>query len=141
MQAMVSDHLAAPRFRTLLLAMFAGLAICLAMAGVYGVMAWSVAQRVPEIGLRLALGASSNAVVRLIVRNGMAMACLGLAIGLAVSTAVTRLFTSALFEVRPNDPGTYVIMAALVSAGALAASYVPARRAATIDPIAAIREE
>jgi putative ABC transport system permease protein len=129
---------AAPRFRTLLLAIFAGLAACLAMAGVYGVMAYVVGQRSNEIGLRMALGASSSDVLRLVLRQGLTLATIGLAIGLAGAFAASRLLTSMLFEVKPNDPLTYAGVTVLLGAVVLAASYIPARRAAGIDPLVAL---
>ncbi len=141
MEAMLSDHVAAPRFRTLLVAVFASLAVCLAMAGVYGVMAYSVAQRTGEIGVRIALGASTGDVLRLILRRGLALAGLGLMLGLTAAVAGTRLLTSLLFQVRPNDPTVYLAVALLVSGVALIASYIPARRASKIDPLTAIRHE
>ena len=141
MQAMLSEHEAAPRFRTLLLAVFAGLALCLAMAGVYGVMAYFVAQRTGEIGVRIALGASKGAVLRLVLGRGLALAGVGLTVGLASAVAGTRLLTSLLFQVRPTDPEVYVAVAVLLGAVMLAASYIPASRAARIDPLTAIRQE
>ena len=141
MQAMLSDHEAAPRFRTLLLGVFAGLALCLAMAGVYGVMTYFVAQRTGEIGVRIALGASKGAVLRLVLGRGLALAGVGLMVGLASAVAGTRLLTSLLFQVRPTDPEVYVAVAVLLGAVMLAASYIPASRAARIDPLTAIRQE
>ena len=141
MEASLAENTAAPRFRTLLLAIFAGLAACLAMAGVYGVMAYVVGQRSSEIGLRMALGASSGDVLRLVLRQGLTLAAIGLVIGLAGAFAASRLLTSMLFEVKPNDPLTYAGVALLLGIVALAASYIPARRAARIDPLDALRQE
>jgi predicted permease len=141
MEALLSDNVAAPRFRTLLFAVFAGLAVCLAMAGVYGVMAYAVGQRFNEIGLRIALGATTGSVLRLVLEEGLALAGLGLALGLAAAAAGARLLTSMLFRVQPNDPVVYLAVAVLLGIVALVASYVPARRASKIDPLTAIRQE
>jgi putative ABC transport system permease protein len=141
MEAVLSDNVAAPRFRTLLFGLFAGLAVCLAMAGVYGVMAYAVSQRSNEIGLRMALGASTGSVLRLILRQGLVLAALGLALGLAGAFAGTRLLGSMLFQVQPNDPWVYLGVAALLGVVTLIASYVPARRAAKVDPLNALRQE
>jgi predicted permease len=137
----LADNVATPRFRTLLLGIFAGLAVCLAMAGVYGVMAYAVGQRSNEIGLRMALGASRNDVLGLVLRQGLVYVALGLALGLAGAFAATRLLASFLFEVKPADPATYAAVAALLAAAALAATYVPARRATRVDPLTALRQE
>ena len=112
----LADNVAAPRFRTLLLGIFAGLAVCLAMAGVYGVMAYAVGQRSNEIGLRMALGASRSDVLGLVLRQGLVYVALGLALGLAGAFAATRLLASFLFEVKPTDPATYAAVAALLAA-------------------------
>jgi predicted permease len=141
MEAMLSEGVAAPRFRAILFAVFAGLALSLAMAGVYGVMAYTVGQRSNEFGLRIALGASTGSVVRLVLGQGLALACLGLALGLAASIAGMRLLESMLFEVQPNDPWVYVVVAVLLGVVALVAGYVPASRAAKIDPLTALRQE
>ena len=141
MEAMLADHEAAPRFRTLLLVVFAGLAACLAMAGIYGVMAYFVAQRSGEIGVRIALGASRGDVLRLVLGRGLALAGAGLIAGLAVAIAGTRLLSSLLFQVRPTDPEVYVAVIVLLGAVTLLASYIPASRAARIDPLTAIRQE
>jgi putative ABC transport system permease protein len=141
MEAMLSDHLATPRFRTLLVAVFASLALCLAMAGIYSVMAYAVGQRSNEIGLRIALGASTGGVVRLVLRQGLALACIGLGVGLAASIAGTRLLESMLFQVRPNDPWVYIAVSLMVGVVTLVAGYIPASRAAKIDPVAALRQE
>jgi predicted permease len=141
MEAMLSENVAAPRFRTLLFAVVAGLAVCLAMAGVYGVMAYAIGQRSNEVGLRIALGASTSSVLRLVLGQGLALAGLGLALGLAAAVAGTRLLTSMLFRVQPNDPVVYLAVAVLLGMVALVASYVPARRASKIDPLTAMRQE
>jgi putative ABC transport system permease protein len=141
MEALLSENVAAPRFRTLLFAVFAGLAVCLAMAGVYGVMAYAVGQRSNEVGLRIALGATTGSVLRLVLGEGLALAGLGLVLGLAAAGAGTRLLISMLFRVQPNDPFVYVAVAVLLGMVALVASYVPARRASKIDPLTAIRQE
>jgi putative ABC transport system permease protein len=141
MEAMLSDHLAAPRFRTLLVAGFASLALCLAIAGIYGVVAYSVSQRSNEVGLRIALGASTGGVARLVLRQGLALAGIGLGLGLAASVAGTRLLESMLFQVRPNDPWVYIAVALIVGVVTSAAGYIPASRAAKIDPVAALRQE
>ncbi len=141
LEASLSENVAAPRFRTLLLGIFAALAVCLAMAGVYGVMAYVVSQRSSEIGLRMALGASSGDVLRLVLRQGLVLAGIGLVLGLAGAIASTRLITSMLFEVKPTDPLTYCGVAAVLGIVALAASYVPALRATKVDPLVALRQE
>jgi predicted permease len=141
MEATLYENVAAPRFRTLLLGIFAGLAVLLAMAGVYGVMAYVVGQRFSEIGLRMALGASSGDVKRLVLRQGMTLAAIGLVIGLAGAIVATRLLTSMLFAVRPGDPWTYAGVAALLGLVAFSASYLPARRASRVDPLVALRVE
>ena len=137
----LAENVAAPRFRTLLLGIFAGLAVLLAMAGIYGVMAYVVGQRSNEIGLRMALGASQASVLRLVLRQGLIYVALGLALGLAGAAAATRLLASMLFEVKPTDPATYAAVAILLVAVALAASYLPARRAANLDPSRALRQD
>jgi putative ABC transport system permease protein len=141
MEALVSENVAAPRFRSLLLGLFAGIAVCLAMAGVYGVMAYAVGQRSNEMGLRMALGASTGSMLRLVLGQGLALTGLGLALGSATALAGTRLLTTMLFGVRPNDPVVYLAVAVLLGMVALVACYIPARRASRIDPLAAIRQE
>jgi predicted permease len=141
MEAVLSENVAAPRFRTLLFAVFAGLAVCLAMAGVYGVMAYAIDQRSNEIGLRMALGASTGSVLRLILGQGLALAGLGLALGMAAAVTGTRLLKTMLFRVQPNDPAVYLGVAVLLGIVALVACYVPAKRASRIDPLSAIRQE
>jgi putative ABC transport system permease protein len=115
--------------------------VLLAMAGIYGVMAYVVGQRRNEIGLRMALGASQGNVLGLVLRQGMIYVVLGVAAGLVGALAATRLLTSMLFDVKPTDPGTYAAVAAILAVVALAASYIPARRAAKVDPLTALRQE
>jgi putative ABC transport system permease protein len=141
MEAIVSGDVAAPRFRTLLFGLFAALAVCLAMAGVYGVMAYTGGQRSNEIGLRMALGASKGSVLLLILGQGLILAGIGLALGLAAAVAGTRLLTTLLFQVQPNDPSVYLVVAVLLGVVVLAAGYVPARRASRLDPAIALRYE
>jgi predicted permease len=135
------EGVAGPRFSTTLFGAFAGLAVLLAMAGVYGVTAYAVGQRSNEIGLRMALGASSYSVLRLVIGQGLALTGLGLAVGLGAAIAGSRLLTSMLFQVRPNDPFVYVAVSILLGVVTLVASYVPARRACRIDPVTALRQE
>jgi predicted permease len=141
MEALVSENVAAPRFRSLLFGLFAALAVCLAMAGVYGVMAYAVGQRSNEIGLRIALGASTGSLLRLILGQGMVLTTAGLALGLAAAVAGTRLMESMLFQVRPNDPLVYLAVSVLLGIVTIVASCVPAWRASRIDPLTAIRWE
>jgi hypothetical protein len=141
MEDLLAENTAAPRFRTLLLALFAAIAVCLAMAGVYGVVAYTVGQRSSEIGLRMALGARSSDVLRLILRQGMVLTGIGLTVGLIAAIAATRLVASMLFEVKASDPATYIGVAALLGVVSLAASYIPARRAARVDPASALRRD
>ena len=141
MESRLAENMATPRFRTLLLGIFAALAICLAMAGVYGVMAYVVSQRSSEIGLRMALGASPGNVMGMMLRQGLVLAGIGLAMGLAGAVAATHLLTKMLFEVKPGDPVTYAGVTVVLGVVALAATYIPARRATTVDPLVALRQE
>jgi putative ABC transport system permease protein len=129
------------RFVMLLLGLFAALALALAAIGVYGVLAYSVAQRTREIGIRLALGARPGALRRQIVRQGLLLAGTGVALGIAGAAALARLFQSMLFGVAPTDAATHVTVAAFLLIVALAASYLPARQATRVDPMTALRAE
>ena len=136
-----ASTVAGPTFRTLLFVLFAGLALCLALAGVYGVMADTVRQRSREIGLRMALGADRSTVVRLVLRQGFALTLLGLLAGLAGAVATTQLLETMLFQVAPLDASVYLGVALLLEAVAVAAGYLPARRAAAIDPMRVLNAE
>jgi putative ABC transport system permease protein len=129
------------RFNMTLLAVFAALALLLAAVGVYGVMSYTATQRTREIGVRMALGAQSGAVLKLIVGQGLKLALIGVSIGLAVAFALTRWIEDLLFDVRPSDTWTYGAVAALLLLVALFASWIPARRAAKVDPMVALRCE
>jgi ABC-type antimicrobial peptide transport system permease subunit len=141
MDGRVQESLARRRFSMMMLGLFAALALALATIGIYGVMAYMVNQGTREIGIRLALGATQKNILQLILRQGMILALTGVAIGLAGAFALTRLMRSLLFGVRSTDPLTFVAIAALLTLIALLASYVPARRAARIDPMVSLRCE
>ena len=141
MQQRVDESLARRRFSMLLLAVFAGVALALATIGIYGVMAYLVNQGTREIGIRVALGATRRNIVSLVVRQGMALALSGVAIGLAGAFMLTRLIRSLLFGVEATDPVTFVGIALLLGLVALLASYIPARRASRVDPLVALRYE
>ncbi len=141
MDQLVSESLAPPRFHTVLMGIFAGVALVLAVAGIYGVMSHSVSRRTHEIGIRMALGAQPRDVLGLVVRQGMAPALVGGGIGLLGSFGLARLLTALLFEVSATDPITFVCVGVLLSLVALVACYVPARRATRVEPMAALRYE
>ena len=141
MASRVGESLARRRFSTLLLTMFAGLALGLAAIGTYGVIAYLVSQSTRELGIRMALGATPRGILLMIVRQGAIMGALGITIGVAGALALTPLMQSLLFGVRPSDPLTYLGIAVLLAIVALAATVVPARRAATIDPMVSLRAE
>ena len=134
-----TDSVASPRTTTRLFGLFAGLALVIAVSGLGCILALSVRQRVREIGIRVALGASPLDIIRRIVRQGMLLVILGLAIGLGGAIALTRFLKALLFQVTPTDPSTFVLISALLLSATLIACYVPARRAARIDPQSALR--
>jgi putative ABC transport system permease protein len=136
-----SDSIAPQRFNLLLLGLFAGVALALAVVGIYGVMSYAVTQRTHEVGLRMALGAGSLDVLKLVVGHAMKLALTGVALGLVGAALLTRLMSSLLFGVTPTDPVTFVAVALLLGLVALVASLVPARRAARVDPMVALRCE
>lgn len=141
MDATWSKRLEEPRFRALLFVILAGVAVCLAIAGVYGVVRHAVGQRSREIGLRVALGASRASVVRMILREGLILAAVGAGLGLAASAVATRFIQTMLFEVHPLDAQVYVGVGALLGFVALLASYFPARRAAGLDPVQVLKTD
>ncbi|HEX8027340.1 MAG TPA: FtsX-like permease family protein, partial [Vicinamibacterales bacterium] len=141
MEMTMAGATGAPRFRTLLLVVFAVVALLLAIAGVYGVMAYTVTQRVPEIGLRVALGASPMDVIRLVLREGAILVVIGLLLGALLSFAGAQFISGLLFGVSATDPMVFVGVALLVAGTALAACLVPGRRAMKIDPLLALRAE
>jgi ABC-type antimicrobial peptide transport system permease subunit len=141
MDERISDSLAERRFSMLLLTVFAALALGLAAIGIYGVMAYLVAQGTRELGIRLALGASPANLRALVVRQGMAVAIVGVALGLAGAFALTRFMRALLFGVRETDPLTFAAIGTMLALIALVASYVPARRASRVDPIVSLRTE
>lgn len=141
MEQVVDRATGESRFYLTLLGAFASVALMLAGLGIYGVMSHSVSQRKREIGIRMALGARVQDVLRLVVSQGMILAFAGVAAGLAGALALTRLMSGLLYGTRPTDPATFVAVVLLLSAVAAAASYVPARRAARVDPVVALRYE
>jgi putative ABC transport system permease protein len=140
-ELLVANTLATPRFRTLVLALFAGVALLIAAVGLYSVLAYAVAQRTAEIGLRMALGAQRHHVLGLILRGGATLVALGLALGLGLAAATSRLMQAFLFQVPPIDLAVYSTVAAIFAGIALIACLLPAHRAVRVDPISALRAE
>jgi len=136
-----SDSTAAPRVIASLLGIFGALALLIAAAGIGGIMALTVSQRFKEIGVRIALGAQPSAILRMILGQSLILTVLGVAIGAIGALAMTGLFKSLLFQVPPTDPVTFIVVALVLLASALLASFLPARRAASINPIVALRNE
>ncbi len=141
MEDYLSKSAAQPRFQTFLLTFFAGIALMLAAIGLYGLLSYMVVQRTLEIGLRIALGAQRSDVLGMIVWRGLALALIGVGAGLAVSAVVTRLISGMLFHIQPTDPFTFAVTAALLLLVSIAASSVPAYRAARLDPMRTLREQ
>jgi predicted permease len=141
MDAVVAKSVATPRFNLALLGGLAGSALLLAAIGVYGLLAFSVALRSKELGVRVALGATRGDLLRMIIGDGLRLVSVGLVAGVVAAFAVTRWIRALLFEVEPSDPATFIAVAALLVMIAIVACYVPARRAASTDPIAALRAD
>jgi putative ABC transport system permease protein len=141
MDEVLSESVAQPRFQATLLGLFAGLALVLAVVGVYGVMAYTVGQRTREMGIRLVLGASPLGLVGMVLGHGLRLTLIGLALGVAGSLALSRLLAKLLFAIEATDPLTFAAVAAALLAAAMLACYLPARRAASVDPITALRYE
>src|SRR5258708_1411261 len=141
MDELMAQSTASADFRMLLLTIFSGAALLLAAIGIYGMMAYSVQQRSQEIGIRLALGAESSHVQNMMVRQGMRLALIGVAIGIAAASGLTRLIAGFLFRVQPLDPLAFTMMPLLLSAVALLSVWLPARRASRVDPAVTLRCE
>ena len=141
MEHVFSDSASEARFQLILLLIFAGMAVVLAMIGVYGVVSYSVTQRTQEIGVRMAMGADTRQIARMVLREALWLAGLAVAIGIAGAVALTRVMESMLYETPPNDPATLAIAAVAVLVVAIAAALVPARRATRVDPLVALRYE
>jgi putative ABC transport system permease protein len=141
MEHVFSDSASEARFQLILLLIFAGMAVVLAMIGVYGVVSYSVTQRTQEIGVRMAMGADARQIARMVLREALWLAGLAVAIGIAGAVALTRVMESMLYETPPNDPATLAIAAVAVLVVAIAAALVPARRATRVDPLVALRYE
>jgi putative ABC transport system permease protein len=141
MSDVLYESLARERFTTLLLMVFAGLALVLASVGIYGVMSYAVTQRTQEIGIRMALGAQTRDIFRQVVGQALRLAGIGVALGLGAAFALTRLMASLLYGVSTTDPLTFALIALLLSGVSLLASYIPARRAMKVDPMIALRYE
>jgi putative ABC transport system permease protein len=144
MQTMTERSAAATaqaRFRAVLLAAFAITALSLAAIGIYGVMSFAVTARTREIGIRIALGAESARVQRLVIGEGIGMVGVGAVIGLVGALASTRVLRTFLFDLTPSDPTTYVAVVVVLGAAAILASWIPARRASRVDPVVALRAE
>jgi putative ABC transport system permease protein len=137
----LSESVAQPRFYAILLGSFAAIALVIAALGIYGVISYAVSQRTRELGIRIALGAQRERVVRLVIGQGLTLTLVGIVFGVVGAYALTRLIASLLFGVTSADPLTFTVVGILFMAVACLASYLPARRAAAVDPIIAMRAE
>ena len=141
MQDLLGGSLAQPRFRTLLLGVFAAMALILAATGLYGVIAYAVTQRTNELGVRMALGAQKSDVLKMVVGEGAQLAAIGIGIGLVVAFPLMRIISRLLFGVNAADPLTFAATSSVILLVALAASYLPALKAIKVDPLVALRHE
>jgi ABC-type antimicrobial peptide transport system permease subunit len=141
MNEVVATALATPRLTGFLLGVFAAIALALAAVGIYGVLAYLVSHRTQEIGLRLAIGADRTQVLGMVLRRGLSLAAAGIIVGLAGAVALTRLLQGLLYDVRPNDPITFVAVTVLLLLVALLASFLPAWRATKVSPTIALRSQ
>jgi putative ABC transport system permease protein len=141
LEELVSNSVAQPRFYALLLALFAAIALVLAVIGIYGVVGYAVSRRTHEIGIRMALGAEASHIVRMIVGQGLLLIGAGVVVGLCAARLLTGVLTDLLFGVKPTDPVTFALIAAVLAGAALVACWIPARRAAWVDPLEALRCE
>ncbi|HEX6216418.1 MAG TPA: FtsX-like permease family protein, partial [Vicinamibacterales bacterium] len=140
-EKIIADSTGEPRFRSFLIAGFAGLALLLAAVGVYGLISFTVTQRVPEIGVRLALGASPRQVFRQVIGQGLRLALIGVVVGLIAAAAATSMLQSLLFNTSATEPLIYIALSVVLLTIAVLACYVPARRAMRVDPMTALRSE
>jgi ABC-type antimicrobial peptide transport system permease subunit len=141
MEEVISQGVSRQHFNMLLLSIFAAIALILAAIGIYGVMSYAVEQQTQELGIRMALGADQGQVLKLILRQGMTPAGIGVLSGLAIAFALTRVLASLLYGVKAYDPLTFVAVALILTAIALFSTYIPARRAMNVDPVVALRDE
>jgi ABC-type antimicrobial peptide transport system permease subunit len=141
MEEVFRGSMARSSFTLVMLAIAGGMALLLGIVGIYGVISYSVSQRTRELGIRIALGAPLGGVRAMVVRHGLLLTAIGVIIGLATAAALTRLMASMLFQISPIDPLTYVAVAIGLLGAAAAASYFPARRASTVNPVVALRTE
>jgi putative ABC transport system permease protein len=141
MDRVIAKSIARHNFIMILLGLFGGVALLLAAIGIYGVMSYTVQQRTHELGIRIALGAATPQLLRLVVGQGLLLAGIGVAIGLAASFGVTRVMSSLLYGVKATDLATFAAVAVVLSAVAALACYIPARRATRVDPIIALRHD
>jgi putative ABC transport system permease protein len=141
MEQLANESLAEQRFLSLLFGIFAGLALLQACIGIYGVLAYLTGQRVPEIGVRMALGATARDVIRLVLRQSLGMIFGGVALGIVAALAAGRVLMQTLDGMQSNEPSTFIIMIPLLIAAALLASFGPARRASHVDPVTALRQD
>jgi putative ABC transport system permease protein len=141
MTEVLSTNVAQPRFRTFLIALFGAMALVLAATGIFGVISYSVSRRTQEIGIRVALGASRAAILKMVLRETLTLAVAGLAMGVPFALASSHLLGHLLFGVSPNDPATLFTVAAILGAVAVLSACIPARRAVGVDPLEALRHE